>query len=101
MSNSRVLNWSKRTFAAFCVLLVVFGITVQLTHTHLSKEISHADCSLCITAHATPVAAGSPNVPVAATFLSVVETPAVLERPTLTLGFAQFTRPPPVVSFSA
>jgi hypothetical protein len=34
-----------------CVLLLVFGTTLQMTHAHSSGE-SHADCSLCVTAHA-------------------------------------------------
>ncbi len=37
--------------ALLCVLLLVFGATLQVNHAHASGE-SHADCSLCVTAHA-------------------------------------------------
>jgi hypothetical protein len=34
-----------------CLLLLLFGATVQLAHSHTPHE-NHADCSLCVTAHA-------------------------------------------------
>lgn len=102
LRNSGLLKTSKRILAVVCVLLVVFGATVQLTHAHADgKEIAHADCALCLSAHATPVAAAPPIVLVSASFLALIETPVVSERPIFELGFALFTRPPPVVSVSA
>ena len=34
-----------------CILLLLIGTTVQVSHSHLPHE-NHADCSLCATAHA-------------------------------------------------
>jgi hypothetical protein len=82
--------------------LVVFGTTVQLTHSHFDKqETTHSDCALCITAHATAVAAAPPIVLIAVRFLSLVETPPVTERPAPVLSFALFTRPPPTPALPA
>ena len=102
LRNSRAWKTSRYILAVFCVLLVVFGTTVQLTHTHADKnETAHSDCALCNTAHATAVAVAPPIVLIAVRLLAVVETPVVPVRPSLKLGFALFTRPPPVLLLPA
>lgn len=100
--NSRAASASKYALVVLCVLLAVFGATVQLTHSHFDRnETTHSDCALCATAHATAVAVAPPVVLIAVRFLSPVETPAVAERPNPVLGFALFTRPPPASSVPA
>jgi hypothetical protein len=102
LRHSRALKTSKCILAVLCVLLAVFGATVQLTHGHLDKqETPHSDCALCATAHATAVAAAPPIVLVAVRFLALVEVPAVADRPNPVLAFALSTRPPPAAFLPA
>ena len=81
-----------------CLALVVLSSTVQVAHTHAGGEISHADCSLCATAHVVAQVVSNP-VLLSAT-LVVAEVPDC-PPPTLLAPspiFALFTRPPPPVS---
>jgi hypothetical protein len=49
----RDLRWKsgwRRLIGVCCILLVVFGASVELTHAHPSGQAS-PDCSLCVVAH--------------------------------------------------
>lgn len=78
-----------------CLALVVFGSTVQVAHSHPGGDISHADCSLCATAHVVAQVVSSPIVLQAALAVSPVQDFAPLPRPSTLSVFALFTRPPP------
>lgn len=81
-----------------CLALVVFGSTVQVAHSHPGGDISHADCSLCATAHVVAEIAGNP-VPIPATLVVayIAESISTPRSETLSI-FALFTRPPPALS---
>jgi hypothetical protein len=84
-----------------CLALVVLGSTVQVAHSHPSGEISHADCSLCATAHVVAQAVSHP-VALQATLVVTAVQGFILKPPAIALSvFALFTRPPPAVSTAA
>jgi hypothetical protein len=80
-----------------CISLVVACGTIQVVHVHPQGDLSHSDCALCATAHASVPLAETPVtmhhvVPV----ISAVEA-FVAPIPTQAIStFALFTRPPPV-----
>ena len=84
--------------AAVCVVLVVLFGTVQVAHIHADGVETHANCSLCVTAHVTVQLAQTPApAPVARVVARVaVLPPAVL--PSGFTAFSHFTRPPPPVA---
>lgn len=81
--------------AFFCIGLVIVLGTVQAAHSHPDR-VFHADCTLCATAHV----AVHPSVPPVVLHVthveSLIESLVLPTRPTATLTFALFTRPPPV-----
>lgn len=78
-----------------CVALVLFGATLQAVHTHANDSLTHADCSLCATAHVvTQVAAQPAPNQVAFAIAQVSVAPALTPLSELH-HFALFTRPPP------
>jgi hypothetical protein len=82
--------------ALLCILLVAVGATVQVAHTHADGTANHADCSLCVAAHAGMQAAAAPTAAptVAAVFTAVEPAPATAPSSAV-YTFALFTRPPP------
>lgn len=81
-----------------CLALVVLGSTVQVAHSHPGGDISHADCSLCLTAHVVAQVVSNPIPIPAALVVAAVEEALPDARPVTFSVFALFTRPPPVVS---
>jgi len=80
---------------------VVLGSTIQVAHTHPGGDLSHADCSLCLTAHVVAQVVGNPvPIPVVLVVASVEESLPEASPATLSV-FALFTRPPPAVSHLA
>ena len=81
-----------------CLALVVLASTAQVAHTHAGHDISHADCSLCATAHVVAQVVRNPvPLPTALVVAEVWDSPSqtfIAPR----LIFALFTRPPPPVS---
>ena len=81
-----------------CLALVVFGSTVQVAHNHPGGDISHADCSLCLTAHVVAQVVSNP-VPIPAVLVLAAVEETLPQPKTHTLSvFALFTRPPPAPS---
>jgi hypothetical protein len=81
-----------------CIALVILGGTLQVAHTHPGGDLSHADCSLCATAHVVAQVVSHP-VPLPAT-LTITDAPSVkaTSRQARLSIFALFTRPPPAAS---
>lgn len=81
-----------------CIALVLIGSTLQVAHTHPGGDLSHSDCSLCVSAHVVAQIVSNP-IPVPAA-LTVVAEPTfhAKPRPERLSIFALFTRPPPAVS---
>jgi hypothetical protein len=80
----------------FCVLLLLFGTTVQLAHSHPLHE-NHSDCSLCVTAHAAVVIVLPPSgfvAPVTHFERPSFRAPRLATR--LVLDHPLWNRPPPV-----
>jgi len=78
-----------------CVSLVFVCGTIQAVHVHPQGDISHADCSLCATAH-VGVQVAEPAVALHVTpVVSVVEAFVAPTLPRTLSTFALFTRPPP------
>jgi hypothetical protein len=78
-----------------CIALIVVGGIVAVTHTHSQREISHQDCSLCVTAHmAVQVAVTVTQVCVAQVFTRVEASRPVASHDFIP-QFALFSRPPP------
>jgi hypothetical protein len=81
-----------------CLGLVVLGSTIQVAHSHPSGDISHADCSLCLTAHVVAQVVSNPAPIPETRVVAAVEESLPEVRPATLSVFALFTRPPPVVS---
>jgi hypothetical protein len=78
-----------------CVLLLLFGTTVQLTHSHTPNE-NHSDCSLCVTAHAAVEIVILPSgfvAPVTHVERPIAQAPHAIKR--LALEHPLWNRPPP------
>jgi len=77
-----------------CGLLIAFSGTVQIAHSHDSTGTSHADCSLCLVAHASI----APSAP-AAVVVAIEHTASIeilrAEAPSVSFVFCYHTRPPP------
>jgi hypothetical protein len=82
--------------ALLCVALVVACGTIQAVHVHPQGDISHTDCSLCITAHVAVQVAEQPVALHVAPVVSVIEALVAPAVPQTLSTFALFTRPPPV-----
>jgi hypothetical protein len=82
--------------ALLCVFLVVATGTVQAVHAHPVGDISHADCSLCATAHVTAQVVEPPATLLVAAVVTYVEVSAPVIWTGTVFTFALFTRPPPV-----
>jgi hypothetical protein len=80
-----------------CICLVVACGTIQVVHVHPQGDISHSDCALCATAHASAQVAETPvTLHPAALVISAEEALAVPAPAQTVSTFALFTRPPPV-----
>jgi hypothetical protein len=82
-------------FALLCVFLVVATGTIQVVHAHPVGDISHADCSLCATAHVTVQVVEPPVTLFVTAVVMDVEAFVPLMRIRTFFTFALFTRPPP------
>ena len=91
---SKTVN-GRLLLAIFCVLLVLFGATVQAVHTHPDGDVSHADCSLCAASHLVAQVVEQPLPVVAAVVVGTVERDTPLAGHDAVKTFALFTRPPP------
>ena len=83
------------------VLLLLFGTTIQVTHSHLPGE-SHADCSLCVTAHTAVEIIILPSgfvAPVSQVERFASPPPSLVIR--LVLAHPLWNRPPPATLLSA
>lgn len=90
---------SKVWLTLLCVLLLVFIGTVQVVHLHSDGTDTHANCSLCVVAHAAVQTLVPFAVPAPATKMEPSERPLQSSRSGQAPVFALFTRPPPVLSF--
>jgi hypothetical protein len=81
--------------ALLCVFLVVATGTIQVVHAHPVGDISHADCSLCATAHVTVQVVEPPVTLFVTAVVMDVEAFVPLMRIRTFFTFALFTRPPP------
>jgi hypothetical protein len=87
--------------ALLCVFLVIATGTVQAVHAHPVGDISHADCSLCATAHVTAQVVEPPATVLVAAVVTHVEASGPPVWTGTVFTFALFTRPPPVDSVLA
>ena len=83
--------------ALLCVLLVVVAGTAQVAHAHADGAVNHADCSLCVAAHATVHFVQTPAPAPPAMVVAVLEALPLAATPSALSTFALFTRPPPAV----
>ena len=81
--------------ALVCVLLVVVAGTAQVAHSHADGADTHANCSLCATAHITVQLAHTPAPAPVARVVAVLESLPPVVVPSALCTFALFTRPPP------
>jgi hypothetical protein len=82
-------------FGLLCVALLIFAGTLSVAHGHNDGTIDHADCTLCVAAHATvQLVAALPVAPATVVFTRV-ENALPAARPRTLSRFALFTRPPP------
>jgi hypothetical protein len=87
--------------ALLCVFLVVVTGTIQVVHAHPVGDISHADCSLCATAHVTVQVVEPPVALFVSAVVAAVEASVPPIRTGTVFTFALFTRPPPADSVLA
>jgi hypothetical protein len=93
-SQSGGLGHRELLLGVLCVLLVAFGATVLVAHAHDPAGTPHADCSLCMLAHAGIAPQAPAVVAPAIEHTSEVEIPR-LESPRDTFVFSFYGRPPP------
>ena len=95
LTTSRLQVQLRVVLGVFCLLLIVLGSVVSVTHSHAHEDISHQDCGLCVTAHmAVQVAVTVSQVCVTQVFTRV-ETSQPVARPQVTPQSVLFSRPPP------
>ena len=87
--------------ALACVLLVVLSGTVQVAHSHVGGDDSHASCSLCATAHVTVHLIQAQAPAPAARVVARVEVRLPAELPSGPTVFSHFSRPPPSLNLPA
>lgn len=87
------VSW-RRWLGVCCILLLIFGSSVELTHAHDAGKI-HPDCSLCVTAHSAAQAtvAGVVSVTLRPVAKCVDPEPIFCRR---ALNIRLSIRPPPV-----
>jgi hypothetical protein len=86
--------------ALMCVLLVMVAGTIQVAHIH-ADAASHADCSLCVTAHVAIQLVQTPAPAPTSAVVAVVEALRPVVHPPALSTFALFIRPPPQGAASA
>ncbi|WP_158792538.1 hypothetical protein [Granulicella sp. L60] len=91
---SQTSQW-RLLLAFLCLILVVACGTIQAVHVHPDGDISHADCSLCVTAHLAAQVAVPTVMLFVAPIIAAVETYRPCTRAGTFSTFALFTRPPP------
>lgn len=97
LAKSTRASWWRVLLAFVCVLLVVAVGTVQAVHIHTDGTATHADCSLCTTAHVSVHVQRTPSAAPPVALAKWIE-PAVEQRAAAPVAyFALFTRPPPAV----
>ena len=85
-----------RTLVALvCITLAVACGTIQAVHVHAHDDVTHSDCSLCVTAHIAVEVSSPVVIPVVLHPVSSVETVVPPARPVTLSSFGLFTRPPP------
>lgn len=78
-----------------CVALLVFAGTLAAAHGHNDGTMDHADCTLCVAAHATVQLVVTLSDAPATVVYTKVEASLPAARPKTLSRFALFTRPPP------
>jgi hypothetical protein len=94
-------RWLRVLLAAVCMLLVVLFGTVQAAHFHADNATTHADCSLCATAHVTVQMAQAPAPAPVARVATRVELLPLEALPNEVSAFSHLTRPPPQAALPA
>jgi hypothetical protein len=82
--------------ALLCVLLVLVAGTVQVAHNHADGADRHADCPLCVAAHATVHIVKTPAAAPSAAVVARVEALLQAVFPSAPTPLSLFIRPPPV-----
>jgi len=78
-----------------CISLIMVAGVVAAAHTHSQHEITHSDCSLCVTAHvAVQIAVTVTPICIAQVFTRV-EASSPVARAQFIPQYALFSRPPP------
>jgi hypothetical protein len=78
-----------------CIALVLVGGILAATHTHAKEDVSHQDCSLCVTAHMTAQVAVSVTQVLIAQVFTRIEASRPVDQPQFIPQFALYSRPPP------
>ena len=84
----------RQLLGILCVTLVLVSTTLQVAHSH-PKNLLHADCALCATAHVTAHAVATPAPAVLTMLVGTVQCFPPLSAPHTISTFALFVRPPP------
>jgi hypothetical protein len=92
---SSVSGFWRILIALACITLIVACGTIQAVHVHPRADVSHADCSLCVTAHIAVDVCHPQVMPAVVHVVSYVEAVTPPARSTTLSTFALFTRPPP------
>jgi hypothetical protein len=85
--------------SVFAMLLVLFGSTLSVTHSHKNTLDDHASaaCSLCVVAHATAQVAHAPAIVVVSQVFVDMDTVAPIARTRTFIHVAHLSRPPPAL----
>jgi hypothetical protein len=83
-----------------CIALVIVAGLVQVAHCHVAGTVSHPECALCVTAHATASPFAPVTLPTVPKPAARIEIELALAGPLNLLSSCFRIRPPPVVPAS-
>jgi hypothetical protein len=92
---SSVSGFLRLLVALACITLIVACGTIQAVHIHANDDVSHTNCSLCVTAHVAVHVSEPQVMPAVVHVVSYVEAIVPPARSTTLSTFALYTRPPP------
>jgi len=87
----------KLLLGMLCIALILVCGTLSVTHAHADGR-THADCSLCITAHTVVQASATPAQVFAPHAFTEIEVVCLSFQPQVSSDFSLFSRPPPADS---
>jgi hypothetical protein len=98
-NRTRALSPWRVLLGVLCLGLIVLAGTLSVTHSHAQDGPVHADCGLCVAAHATShTASVAPILQSGQAFIGLIAA-APLFREQAAIEASLYSRPPPSASY--